>query len=183
MKTQRFKRSRIISPSNAVTDAPPAASYHHHGFIQKRLQNFGLSMVVMGASFTLYYLGFFGGVSGPLAPERIGDKLAALGFSNRHLLFIFLLLTAIAISWNWLYNAMNRMLGRHFICTYREDGRSFSCNKPIRKRKFDQGTGLYICRDGHTCSEIRTNIVRKGTLSHFFWMMWLIFSGIVFYFS
>lgn len=110
------------------------------GFVQNRLQNFGVTMVVMGASFGLYYLGLFGGVSGPLQPERIGDWLAAMGFSDRRLLVLLLSFMVIAITWNWVYNAFNRLLGRRDV----------------------------IC-------------VKKGTVSHFVWAMWLTFSAIVFY--
>lgn len=66
----------------------------------------------MGISFGLYYLGLFGGVGGPLAPERIGSRLADLGFSGRHLLYFCLLLTAVAATWNWMYNAACRLLKR-----------------------------------------------------------------------
>ncbi len=111
------------------------------GFVQNRLQNFGVTMVVMGASFGLYYQGLFGGVSGPLQPERIGDRLAAMGFSDRHLLAMLLSFMVIAITWNWVYNAFNRLFGKPVIC------------------------------------------VKKGTVSHFMWAMWLTFSAIVLYLS
>lgn len=103
------------------------------------MRNFGLTMVVMGISFGLYYLGLFGGVEGPLQPEHIGDKLAAMGFSGCHLLCLFLLLTVVAATWNWLYNAMGRRFKRN-------------------------------CR-----------VVRKGTFAHLIWIMFLVFSLIVFF--
>lgn len=71
-------------------------------------------MVVMGLSFVLYYLGLFGEVEGPLTPERIGDRLAAMGVSGDHLFYLFLLLTVIAVTWNWLYNATGRLFNRDF---------------------------------------------------------------------
>lgn len=186
MKSTRIKLPRTITPKAVADDIPQdaiAALAHRRNFFQNRLHNFGLTMVVMGASFSLYYLGLFGGIPGPLMPERIGDRLAALGFSNHRLLIVFLSLAAVAISWNWLYNAVNRMLGRHMTCAHREDGQGAFCNKPIEIKKNDWGAGLYVCSAGHLCAEFRPNIIKKGAVSHFLWMMWLIFSGIVFYLS
>lgn len=120
------------------------------GFIQSRLQNLGLSMMVMGLSFVFYYLGFFGGVEGPLSPGRIGDALARLGFSGRHLLMLCLSLTAIALTWNWLYNAFRRLLHKDM-----------------------PGTG-------HGNPEARHRVIKKGTIGHFLWIMFLAFSIIVF---
>jgi hypothetical protein len=121
------------------------------GFARSRLQNFGLTMVVMGVSFGLYYLGFFGGVEGPLSAERIGDALACLGFSGRHLLAVCLSLTAMALTWNWLYYALRRLWG--------------GCMP---------GAGRHA-------SGTQLGVVKKGALGHFLWMMFLVISAIVFY--
>lgn len=121
---------------NSAHHTPATGGIRRTGYVQNRMKNFGLTMVVMGASFGLYYLGFFGGVEGPLQPGRIGERLAAMGFTGRHLLCLFLLLTLVAITWNWLYNAITR--------------------RPT------------------------THAIRKGTLGHFAWIMFLIFSIIVF---
>lgn len=117
-----------------TTGNSPGRSYFQH-----RVRSFGLTLVIMGISFGLYYLGLFGGVEGPLQPVHIGDKLAAMGFSSRHLLCLFLLLTVVAVTWNWLYNAMGRLFKQN-------------------------------CR-----------VVRKGTFGHFSWIMFLVFSIIVFF--
>jgi hypothetical protein len=147
------------------------------GFIQSRMQNFGLSMIVMGASFILYYLGLFGTVDGPLRPDRIGDRLAAVGFSNRHLMIFLLASMAIAIVWNWLYNATCRLLGKRLACACRVGGADGFCPAPVRRVR----RGHYVCAAGHTRPDARFHPLKKGTVAHFFWMMFLIFSAIVMY--
>jgi hypothetical protein len=122
----------------------PGPSRPRRGFVQTRLQHFGLSMIVMGASFLLYYMGLFGGVEGPLEPARIGEKLASLGVSNYHVLGICLLFTVICLTWNHVYNAFQSMRLQ---------------NDPGRLPK----------------------TIRKGPISHFLWMMWLVFSAMVAY--
>lgn len=114
------------------------------GFVQNRLQNFGLSMIVMGASFLLYYMGLFGGVEGPLEPARIGDTLASMGVSNYHVLGICLLFMVISLTWNHVYNAFQSIRLRN------ETGR-------------------------------QPETIKKGPISHFLWMMWLVFSAMVGY--
>lgn len=156
---------------------------HRRGYIQNRLQNFGLTMIVMGASFVLYYLGLFGGVAGPLQPERIGDKLAVLGFSNRHLLFICLSFMVIAITWNWMYNAINRFLGRDMTCAVPGEGEPGFCARPVRREMGGRAAGRYVCAAGHQSLKAHFHIVKKGTVSHFLWMMFLVFSAIVFHLS
>lgn len=128
-----------------------SASLNRHGYFRNRLQNFGLTMVVMGISFGLYYLGFFGGVPGPLSPGHIGDVLAGMGISDRHLLILCLSLTAVALTWNWIYNALGRVLNRN-----RADA-------------------------GHRIPEFQYRALRKGTIGHFIWMMFLVFSLIIVY--
>ena len=101
--------------TNQISYGPLRNPSQQRGFIQNRMHNFGLTLVVMGASFALYYLGLFGSVSGPLEPGRIGDSLADLGISDRHVLVICLSLMVLAITWNWIYNAVNRLTKRHMI--------------------------------------------------------------------
>jgi hypothetical protein len=155
----------------------PSDSYNRPGFIQGRLHNFGLTMMVMGASFGLYYLGLFGTVDGPLRPDRIGDHLAAIGFSNRHLLILLVALMGIAIVWNWLYNAICRLLGKRLACACRMDGGDGFCAAPVRRVR----RGHYVCAAGHTRPDARFQALKKGTVAHFLWMMFLVFSAIVVY--
>lgn len=132
------------APTSQIRLSSPGPRPRRRGFVQTRLQNFGLSMIVMGASFLLYYLGLFGGVEGPLEPARIGDNLASLGISNYHVLGACLLFMIISLTWNHVYNACQRILWRN-------------------------DTGSRFPR------------VRKGPVSHFLWMMWLVFSAMVGY--
>ena len=108
-------------------------------------------MVVMGISFGLYYLGFFGGVPGPLSPGRIGDALAGMGFSDRRLLILCLSLTAAALTWNWLYNALRKLLHVNAVGA------------------------------GNQSPEFQRHAVKKGTIGHFMWMMFLVLSAIILY--
>ncbi|MBI5551375.1 MAG: hypothetical protein HY911_07690 [Desulfobacterales bacterium] len=147
------------------------------GFVQNRMQNFGWTMIVMGASFGLYYLGLFGTVEGPLRPERIGDQLAAVGFTNRHLLMGLLSLMGIAIVWNWIYNGICRLLGRRMTCACRAESADGFCAAPVRRER----PGHYVCADGHARPDARFHPLAKGTVAHFMWMMFAIFSAIVYY--
>ena len=94
---------------------------------------------------------FFGGIPGPLSPDCIGDVLAGMGISDRHLLILCLSLTAVALSWNWLYNAVGRL-----------------------PHGSTAGAGRQI-------PEFQRRVVKKGTIGHFMWMMFLVFSIIIFY--
>lgn len=136
MKSALTSQIRFSSPENHRP--------RRRRFVQTRLQNFGLSMIVMGASFLLYYLGLFGGVEGPLEPAKIGDTLASLGVSNYHVLGTCLGFMLISLTWNHVYNTYRSILSRN-----------------------DTGN--------------RPATVRKGPVSHFLWIMWLMFSAMVGY--
>jgi len=167
----------INAQNGNLLQPSPSDDRPRRSFIQERLRKFGLTMMVMGASFALYYLGLFGGVEGPLKPERIGERLAALGFSNRHLLIVLLASLVIAIIWNWLYNSFSRVLGRRMTCTFRLNTDKGLCALPVQR----ESSGRFVCAAGHTCKDAYFNPVKKGTVAHFIWMMFLIFSAIVFY--
>jgi hypothetical protein len=82
-----------------------------NGYIRKRTQSMGLSMVVMGVSFLLYYLGLFGNVDGPLAPETLGKSLAGMGVEKVHMLLFFLSFFIIAMTWNHIFNLVTYITG------------------------------------------------------------------------
>ncbi len=130
--------------TSQIRFSSPEIHQPRRGFAQTRLQNFGLSMIVMVVSFLLYYLGLFGGVEGPLKPARIGETLASLGVSNYHVLGTCLVFMLISLTWNHVYNACHPFLRRN-----------------------------------DTGGPIPT--VRKGPVSHFLWIMWLVFSAMVAY--
>ncbi|WP_299983826.1 hypothetical protein [Desulfobacula sp.] len=82
-----------------------------NNYIRKRTRNFGLSMVVMGVSFFLYYLGLFGNVDGPLAPGNIGKSMAEMGVEKIHMLTFFLSFFIIAMTWNHIFNLVTYITG------------------------------------------------------------------------
>lgn len=90
----------------------PRTVCSQNSYIRKRASNFSVTMIVMGASFGLYYLGLFGTIDGPLTPANIGGSLAALGVTRWHLLELSAALTVLAISWNWFYNGFRRAAQR-----------------------------------------------------------------------
>jgi hypothetical protein len=139
------------------------------------MHHFGWTMIVMGASFGLYYLGLFGSVDGPLRPEHIGDQLAAVGFTRPHLLLLLVSLLGIAVVWNWLFNAICRLLGLRLTCACRMEASDGFCPAPVRRVR----RGHYVCAEGHTRPNGRFHALKKGTVAHFIWMMFLIFGAIV----
>ena len=80
-------------------------------YIRKRAQSMGWSLVVMGASFLLYYLGLFGNVEGPLAPETLGKSLADIGVEKNHMLSFSLSFFIIAMTWNHIFNLVTYITG------------------------------------------------------------------------
>jgi hypothetical protein len=167
MKVEKMNTSNVIGSNNGS----------RRGFIQTRMQNFGWTMIVMGASFGLYYLGLFGGVDGPLRPDRLGERLAAIGFSNRHLLMVLLSLMGVAIVWNWIYNGLCRLMGWRLTCACRAETADGFCAALARR----EASGQYVCAGGHRRPDARFHPVVKGTVAHFMWMMFAIFSAIVYY--
>lgn len=160
---------------------PEVTPMQGRNFVQQRLHHFSLTLMVMGASFLLYYLGFFGGVDGPMQPERIGERMATMGCRKGHVLIILSLLTVIAIIWNWIYNAVSRLLGRRMVCIFHSKRDGVPCGLPVNRQKGREKVPQYVCRDGHACSEALFVAVKKGTVGHFMWMMWLILTLIVLY--
>lgn len=169
----------INTQDNNTSLSLPAGGSSKPSFFQERLRRFGLNIVVMGASVALYYLGFFGRVDGPLNPNRIGVKLAALGFTGRHLLITLLTLLIVAITWNWLYNIVCRLSGRRMTCLFHSNNDPACCALPVRSVQ----RGLFVCNAGHRCTAANFYPLKKGAFAHFVWMMLLIFSVIVYYLS
>jgi hypothetical protein len=101
-----------------------------HGFTRSRLHNFGLTMVIMGASFILYYLGLFGTVEGPLTPANLGASLSSLGVTQRHVILMLLALLIGAITWNWIFNLTRFVAGRRMTCLARSKDADGFCGAP-----------------------------------------------------
>ena len=160
---------------------PEVTSIQGRSFVQQRLHHFGLTLMVMGASFFLYYLGFFGGVDGPLQPERIGERMAITGCSKVHVMILLSLLTVLAIIWNWIYNAVNRLLGRRRVCIYHSKKDGVPCGLPVTRQKGLEKAPQYVCRDGHASGKAFFISVKKGTVGHFVWMLCMVLTLIVLY--
>ena len=132
----------------------------------RQLKKFGISMLVLAVSIGLYYLGFFGSVDGPLHPARIGEKLSRLGVTRIHLLITFIALFAVTLVWNWIYNLINRWMGKRFICLYKDkSGKTCGAAAKLQKahgQKANAANRLFLCEKGHTDTNAQFLPVKKG---------------------
>ncbi|HSO20142.1 MAG TPA: hypothetical protein VLT88_11815 [Desulfosarcina sp.] len=156
------------------------------GFVRSRLHNFGLTMVVMGASFVLYYLGLFGTVDGPLTPAHMGASLASLGVTQRHMMVLLLSLLIGAVSWNWVYNLTSLAVGSRMTCMGRAKDDEGCCGAPVRRTRFvSKRTGKtvveYVCSCGHRRPDAHFHPIKKGTASNTVWIACLVFVLIAFF--
>ena len=164
----------------------PAGSRPQRGFLRSRLANFGLTMIIMGASFALYYLGLFGTVDGPLAPERMGTFLAEMGVTQRHVIVLLLTVLIAALTWNWIYNLASLMTGRRMTCNAVDKNTGEVCGAVVERRKHTgkrsgQTVVEYRCPHGHLRPEAHFHPVRKGTVSNTIWVGCAIFTLIAFF--
>lgn len=153
---------------------------HRPRYIRSRLHNFGLTMVVMGASFILYYLGLFGTVDGPLSPDHMGVALSGLGVTRRHVILILLSVLIGAVSWNWIFNLTSLAVGNRLTCKATGDGDDEVCAAPVqRTRRLSRRTGRtimeYVCARGHHRADAHFRPVKKGAVSNTVWMACLAF--------
>ena len=155
-------------------------------YMRTRARSIGVTMIVMGASFFFYYLGLFGNVDGPLTPSAIGESLAGIGVSKRHMLLFFLSFFIISLVWNHLFNATAWVAGTRRTCT-EKDGEGQVCGAPARKSitMAEGGTRRvrYHCAKGHACAAARFHPVKKGVVSHTVCILALMFCAIVMYCS
>ena len=173
------------------TNSRPAFSIENpsNNYGRQRLKNFGTTMMVMGASFICYYLGLFGNVEGPLQPEKLGEALSGFGISQRHMLIAFLVLTIIAITWNWILNLVCFLTGARRTCIKVTGTGGKTCGAPvtnIQKNSFRKsGTpGIqYVCVHGHKCFKADFHAVKKGVVGHTLWALFLTFSIMVLFMS
>jgi hypothetical protein len=145
------------------------------GLVRSRLHNFGLTMVVMGASFILYYLGLFGTVDGPLTPANMGNALSGLGVTQRHVIMVLLSILIIALSWNWVFNLTSALTGARMTCKALEKDGNSLCGEPVKRaRHISKRSGekvvQYVCPHGHRRSEAHFHPVKKGPVSNTVWM-------------
>jgi hypothetical protein len=157
-------------------------------FLRQRLTHFGLTMIVMGICFPLYYLGLFGTVDGPLNPARLGTSLAGIGIAKIHMLALFISLLIIAVTWNWIYNWVSLLKGSRLTCIKKVDNEGDVCGALVsRKKVLNKKTGIviprYECINGHKLPEAHFHPVKKGTLGHTLWVISLLFCVIIFFLS
>ncbi|MCG6911393.1 MAG: hypothetical protein LJE94_14880 [Deltaproteobacteria bacterium] len=157
-------------------------------YLQKRMIRMCLSMLVMVVCFPLYYLGLFGSVEGPLNPAGIGDFLANMGMTRTHFMVLFLSFLIIAVSWNWIYNAVSMGIGARLTCSRKmgEDGHLCAARvtrTKVAHKKTGRVTVTYVCARGHTGTDAHFHPLTKGTFSHTLWLTSLCFCVIVFFMS
>ncbi|BBO69965.1 hypothetical protein DSCA_38950 [Desulfosarcina alkanivorans] len=151
-----------------------------NGLVRNRLQSFGLTMVVMGASFFLYYLGCFGTVDGPLTPAKMGAALAGLGVTRRHVILLLLSILIGAISWNWVFNLTSILIGNRMTCKAKGKGARGICGAPVKRiRQVSTRSGRpvvkYTCSHGHRRPDALFHPVKKGAVSHTVCLACLVF--------
>lgn len=161
--------------SGHVNDARQAMNSNSSDYFRKRLQGFSVTLIVMGLSFLLYYLGMFGGVDGPLNPEKISSTLNTSGFTRMHLSVITGLIALAAVTWNWVFNLFNYFSGTNLTCNKKMTGGKKLCGENVVKTKTRQRkTGVkidqYVCPKGHVLSTANFNPLKKGTLGHVVWI-------------
>ncbi|MEJ2723923.1 MAG: hypothetical protein P8175_04615, partial [Deltaproteobacteria bacterium] len=108
--------------------------WNSRSFIQRRMIRLCLSILVMLICFPLYYLGFFGGVEGPLNPSEIGDALARMGVTKTQSMIFFPTLLIVSVSWNWIYNLVSLVMGARLTCN-KADDRGHPCGASVKRSK------------------------------------------------
>lgn len=144
-------------------------------YFQKRAQNLGMTMIVMGACFLFYYLGLFGGVKGPLCPETIGTFLSGQGVSRDHIRLACFGILIVSLIWNHLITLACFIMGTRRTCTCKGPKNTPCGHKTKKIRKAKKGTGkdfvkIYQCEKGHCSDTARFHPVKKGMVAHVVWI-------------
>ena len=151
------------------------------GFGCNRLHSFGLTMIVMGISFGLYYLGLFGTVEGPLTPANMGATLSGLGVTQRHVIMVLISILIFAVSWNWIFNLSSVLAGARMTCKAMKKGDDNGlCGAPVKRTRRDsKRTGKrvveYVCPCGHRRADAHFHPLKKGSMGNTVWMACLAF--------
>jgi len=155
---------------------------HKSSPAQRFKVGFGLNMIVMAVSFALYYLGFFGGVEGPLAMPNIGRALADIGFTSASFQVMLVILFIIALTWNWVLNLVSHLTGQRLTCTQGSPQEGF-CAELVQREREDSGKGwTYTCPHGHRRNDAHFHPIRKGKWANSLLMASLA-AAIMFYFA
>jgi hypothetical protein len=154
---------------------------HKSSPAQRFKVGFGLNMIVMAVSFGLYYLGFFGGVDGPLATVSFGRALADIGFTSASFQVMLVLLFVVALTWNWVLNLIAHLTGQRLTCAKGSLQEGF-CDDLVQRERKDSGkVWTYICTRGHCRNDAHFHPIRKGQLANSLMMASLV-AALMFYF-
>ncbi|MCF8067669.1 MAG: hypothetical protein K9L30_03685 [Desulfobacterales bacterium] len=164
----------------------PMNQWHKSRSLQQRASNFGITMIVMGACFILYYLGFFGSQEGPLQPEKIGDALAGMGITRGDMMMFFFSAAIIAGTWNWVVNLTCFLIGARMTCSKPLAGGKSVCGVSVKRKsafcnKIGEKRIHYVCSQGHKQPEARFQAIKKGPFSHSLWITCLLFGTMIFF--
>jgi hypothetical protein len=153
--------------------------------LQQRMLRLCLSLLVMVLCFPLYYAGLFGTQEGPLNPANIGARLAEMGVSQTHAMVLFTTLVIVAVSWNWIYNAVSLAAGHRLTCSHAEpDGRvcgAAATRGKVTRKLTGKTVEQYTCPRGHRRGEGHFHPVRKGVVSHCVWVLAVFFCLVVYF--
>jgi hypothetical protein len=153
-----------------------------HSHTQRRAAAFGLNMIVMAVCFALYYLGFFGGVEGPLNMAAIGKHLAGIGFTAVSFQLLLVLIFLACLTWNWVLNLIGHMTGQGLTCAKGSPQEGF-CGEFVQRSRDTTGKGwTYTCTRGHCLNEAHFHPIRKGKLANSLLMASLA-AALMFYFA
>jgi len=151
-------------------------------YAQRIKVGFGLNMIVMAMSLSLYYLGFFGGVEGPLAMPNIGRALVGIGFTSVSFQAMLVIIFIIALTWNWVLNFATHLTGQRLTCTKGSPQEGF-CGELVQRDRVPSGQGwAYTCPHGHCRNDAHFHPIRKGKLANSLLMASLV-AALMFYFA
>jgi hypothetical protein len=149
-----------------------------------RMGNFLLTLGIMVLSFVFYSLGLFGEVEGPLTPARLGDTLAALGVTKRHIVALLLAASFFSAIWNRLFNALYRKMGARLVCTHKETEQGPTCGAAVKReevvRHHQQVRIRYVCGKGHRCRQPDFKTFEKGPVSRSIALCSIVFLAAIF---
>lgn len=152
---------------------------NREAFNRQWVRRCSIQILVMVICFALYYLGLFGGVEGPLSGASLADLLVRLHVSGRDILFFFLGLTVLCLTWNWGYNLFCFVFGRRLTCNQPgKEGSGGRCGAPTLRRKGrDSRSGRtayrFHCRAGHVRETADFRPLEKGIWGNMLWLFLL----------
>jgi hypothetical protein len=156
MKKKKMKKEPAMNPNSS----------QRRSYADRWKVGFGLNMIVMAVSFALYFLGFFGGVEGPLTMTNIGRGLADLGFTSESFQGLLIAIFILALTWNWVLNLVAHLTGQRLTCTAGSAQEGFCGELVERRRSSGEKVWAYACPHGHARKEAHFHPIRKGRLAN-----------------